>query len=333
MKVLAGDIGGTNARLAVVEVVAGAPPTILHSSQYPSRDFDGLAPIVREFRRAVDAHVESAAFGLAGPVVGDECRTPNLPWRIDRRALAEEVGIPRTALLNDFRALGYGIPWLRPTEVLTLQEGEPMAAGPIAILGAGTGLGEGFLLWGGTGYEVHSSEGGHADLAARDELQWGLVRYLRAEFGNASYERILSGPGLVNAYRFLAQSGYAPEQPAVREEMQRHDPAAVVSRHGLAGDDELCSRALEMFVSVYGAQAGNLALTVLATGGVFLAGGIAPRIVDRLRGGTFLDAFRQKGRLTPFLSTVPVYVVTSGDVAVIGAAVAASRLAPESDIS
>ncbi|MBA2245062.1 MAG: glucokinase [Gemmatimonadetes bacterium] len=327
MRVLAGDIGGTNARLAVVEIAPGGTARILHSARYSSQSYSGLAPIVRQFQAEVDVPVESAAFGIAGPVVEGEVKTSNIPWHISARALAEEIGIRRTVLLNDFEAVGNGAPWLGRENVATLQEGERVERGTIALIGAGTGLGEGFLVWQGGRYMVYPSEGGHVDFAARGELQWGLAKWIRAEYGNASYERVVSGPGLLNVYRYLAESGFAPERPEVRAEMESEDPAAIISRRALAGTDPLCAKTLDIFISVYGAQAGNLALTVLATGGVYLAGGIAPRILEKLRGGVFLESFSQKGRFSGLMAKVPVHVILSQEVGLIGAAAEALRVA------
>lgn len=327
MKVLAGDIGATNARLAVVEIGEGGTARILHATRYPSQEYPGLAPIIRQFQAEWHVPVASAAFGIAGPVVEGEVSASNLPWHISTRALAAEIGVSRTILINDFEAVGAGVPWLDGDDLATLQDAEPVEGGTIGLIGAGTGLGEGFLVWHDGIYEVYPSEGGHADFAARDELQWGLAQWLRAEYGNASYERVLSGPGLVNVYRYLIASGYAAEPIEVREEMKREAPAAVISRRGLAGTDALSMRALDIFASVYGAQAGNLALTVMATGGIYLAGGIAPQILPKLRSAGFIEAFTRKGRLTGFLSRVPVHVILSPEVGIIGAAAVALRAA------
>ena len=331
MRVLAGDIGGTNARLAIVD--AGADGMrIVRERRYGTPGEPGLAPIVRRFlgdgAGSGGAPPERACFGIAGPVVDGECHTPNLPWKVSARALATDLGIPRTLLINDFRAAGYGLPHLGPADLVTLQAGTADPHGTIALIGAGTGLGQGFLVWDGRRHQVQSSEGGHATFAARDELEWGLRHALLDEFGQVSYERVLSGSGLARVYRFLAGSGFAPERPEVRVEMEREDPAAVVTRHALAGDDPLSVRALDLFVSVLGSQAGNLALTVLATGGVYVAGGIAPRIVARLRDGAFVAAFRGKGRLADLLARIPVHVVMSPDVGLLGAAAAAALADP-----
>lgn len=226
-------------------------------------------------------------------------------------------------MINDLAAVGHGLALLRPDDVATLQQGTPVRHAAIAVIAAGTGLGEGFLVWDGTGYRPQASEGGHVSFAPRDEFECGLLLALREQFGHVSYERVASGPGLVSIYQYLVRSAYAPEQATVREEQERGDPAEVIVRHGSNDSDPVCVRALDAFVAVLGAQAGNLALTVCALGGVYLAGGIAPRIVTRLKAGPFLSAFGAKGRLSHLLARMPVRVIMEPRVGVLGAAAAA----------
>jgi glucokinase len=209
---------------------------------------------------------------------------------------------------------------------VTLQPRQAVPRAPIALIGAGTGLGEGYLLWNGSRYEVYPSEGGHVDLAAQNQIEFGLVQSLQREYGHASVERLLSGPGIEYAYRYLAAEGVASEQPAVHAELERGDAAAVITSHALDGSDALCARTLDLFVTHLGAVAGNLALTILATGGVYVGGGIAPRIVDLLRHQRFLDAFRQKGRLGDVLGRIPVRVIMNSNVGLLGAAAVAATL-------
>lgn len=322
MIVLAGDVGGTHARLALVDVGPNAL-TIVRRQDFASRDYPGLTPVIRQFLSAAGPRAERACFGIAGPVVGQRARTPNLPWTLDAAELARETGIKDTRLLNDFAAVGHAIGRLGPSDVVTLQEGLPRPRGTIALIGAGTGLGEGFLVWDGARYRVQGSEGGHVDFAAADELEWGLARFLHQEHAHVSYERVLSGAGLAAVYRYLALAAFAPEQPAVRAEMTREDPAAVVTRRALEGSDALCARALELFITVYGRHAGQLAITVLATGGVYVAGGIAPRITPRLKDGGFVAAFRAQGRLSDFALALPVHVIVNPDAGLMGSAAAA----------
>jgi glucokinase len=323
--VLAGDVGGTNARLAVVEL-DGAATRILREEHYPSHDYPGLGPIVRKFLDLGGPKPDRACFGIAGPVVNDECHVSNLPWVVRGKEVGTEAGIAKTALINDFMAVGYGIERLTPADVVTLQRGNAVAQGSMGLIGAGTGLGEGFLVWDDGRYRVHSSEGGHGDFAPRDAGEVGLLLHLQAEYGHVSNERVLSGAGLVHVYRFLAEARVAREQEAVKAEMAKDDPAAVITRRALDESDPLCVKAVDLFCTIYGAEAGNLALTVLATGGVYLAGGIAPRIVNRLQAVGFMAAFRAKGRLGDFMSQVPVHVIVNSKVGLLGAAAAAARL-------
>jgi len=318
--VLAGDIGGTNARLALVELDAKAAHIVREGKQ-PSRDVSGLADLVQRFLRDGGPAPERACYGIAGPVIDQRVKTSNLPWIIDGRTLALDTGIRSTLLINDFHAVGYGIRRLGTEDFVTLQSGAPEANGPIALIGAGTGLGQGFLFWNGSRYEVHGSEGGHVAFAARTAQEWGLVEFLNAEFRRTSYERVLSGSGIAHIYRYLAAS--ARESELVHEEMEREDPAAVVTRHALAGTDPLCARTLDLFVTIYGRQAGHLAITVLATGGTYVAGGIAPRMVSKLLDGTFMAAFRDQGRMAVVAERVPVHVITHPSVGLLGAAAAA----------
>jgi glucokinase len=323
--VLAGDVGGTNARLAIVEL-NGDGAKITRQQSYPSHDFPGLAPIVRRFREESGTRPEQACVAIACPIVGDDCSAPNLPWKVNARELALEIGIPRTMIINDFVAVGHGIVLLDRSDLATLQEGTPTPHGTIALIGAGTGLGQGFLVWVGDHYQVLPSEGGHADYAPRGTQEAGLLRFLEQQFHRVSWERLLSGAGLVNIYRYLATAGIAAEQESVKAAMLREDPAAVIGRNGLAGTDCLSEHTLDLFCGMLGAQAGNLALTVAAKGGVYLAGGIAPRIVQRLQSGLFLNAFRDKGRLSDFLSRIPVHVIMNPSVGLLGAAAVAARL-------
>lgn len=325
MNVLAGDVGGTNARLALVEVVHSRA-TIRAQRTYPSRSYPGLAPIVRAFIGEIGARPERACLGVPCPATEDECLAPNLPWTVDPGLFASDIGIGSSTLINDFTAIGHGIAFLRADDLETLQAGEPRERAPIGLIGAGTGLGHGFLTWNGDRYEVHGSEGGHVGFAPRGERQAGLARFLEMEYGRVSRERVLSGPGIAATYRYLASTGDGPENPVVRAELEREDPAAVIFRHALAGSDTLCRHTLDLFVDALGAAAGDLALTVLALGGVYVGGGIAPRIVSYLRQGAFLRAFRDKGRMSQYIARVPLHVIVNPHVALLGAAAVAARL-------
>ncbi|MDE3152938.1 MAG: glucokinase [Gemmatimonadota bacterium] len=324
MHVLAGDVGGTNARLAIVEIGDGTA-RIREERDYPSANYHGLSAIAARFLDETGARPERGCVAIAGPVIDGRVQTTNLPWTIEAADVAKTIGVDRFHLINDFFAVGAGLDLLRPDDLVTLQAGEPAERGPVAYLGAGTGLGVGFRLWDGTGYRVYASEGGHVDFAPRGDVQIELLRYLQRKYGRSSNERILSGNGLVDLYGFCAESGIAAEQAAVAREMRAEDPAAVVTAHALAGDDALCERALDLFVSVLGAVTGNLALIAVATGGVYLAGGIAPRIVERLRGDVFRSALHDQGRLSPMVAKAPVHVVMNTKVGLLGAAGYAAR--------
>jgi glucokinase len=325
MNVLAGDIGGTNARLAVF-AVDGTTLRSVHDHVFPSGQYDSLATIVTEFRRNDGTDVSAACFAVAGPVVGGDIKASNLPWMVRGSELARAIGVPRTTLINDFDAVGFGVTRLGPTDIETLQPGEPDPNGPIALLGAGTGLGQGLVLREPTGVRVVPSEGGHATFAARNDVEWGLAKFLAAQKGggHVSYERVLSGAGLVAVYQYIVSCGLAKEDPAVAAEMKTQVPAAVVTAHGVGRTDAACVMAVELFASVYGSQAGNVVLQTLSTGGVYLAGGIARRILPVLRAGGFLKSFTEKGRMAGLLSKIPVHVITNDMIGLLGAAVVAS---------
>ena len=340
MTVLAGDIGGTNSRLAIYDVPAsglrGVKPLFEHT--YPSAAHPSLDVIAEQFLAAAAraiagrAKVDSACFGIAGPIENNICRATNIPWVVDGNALSQRLGIARVMLVNDFYAAALGIAAVGPDELVALGGDPPVPNGPVAVLGAGTGLGQAFLLWSAAEnrYRVVPSEGGHVDLAARTPLEHGLVHYLTGKYGRVSCERVLSGKGLVDVFTFLS------EEPACRGLIRaetaallatpgpRRDPAATISERALAGTDPVCEMALTIFCSVLGATAGNLALMVLATGGVFVAGGIAPRILPFLQRGGFREAFDRKGRLHTLVERIPAYVVTHAQPGLLGAATIAS---------
>ena len=256
------------------------------------------------------------------------CTATNLPWQVDERALEAAVPVARARLLNDLEATAHGVAVLDADELVVLQPGREQR-GTVAVIAAGTGLGEAMVVGDGAGRIVIASEGGHTDFAPRDELEDELLRFLRKEFGRVSYERVLSGPGLHNLYRFLRETRFVPESPAVAQALERDDPGTVITEHGLAGTDALCAKALSMFGAIYGAEAGNLALKALALGGVVVAGGIAPRVVPLLRQGAFLSAFRDKGRLAPLMETIPVKVALNPKAPLLGAARVAAELLGE----
>jgi glucokinase len=317
--VLAGDIGGTNARLALFDPGAG-PPSLVALETYASREHAGLEEIVRGFRERHREPVEAAALGIAGPVVGGRVATTNLPWVVDAAELARTLGLREVVLVNDLEALAWSVDVLAAEGLAELQAGSPGASGSRALVAAGTGLGEAVLARVGDRTVVLASEGGHADFAPRTEVEIALLRWLVARHGRASWERVLSGPGLHEVYLFLRAARGDAEPAWLAEELRAGDPAATISGAALAGRSELCADALDLFVSVYGAEAGNLALRALATGGVYLGGGIAPQILPWLRRPPFLAAFLAKGRLRPLLEDTPVRVVLEPRAGLVGAA-------------
>jgi glucokinase len=318
MIVLAGDIGGTSTRLAYFDT-SDDELTVLVEGRFASRESGSLEEIVGRFAKEHGLTPERACFGIAGPVREGSVRTPNLPWSVNAAEVARTLGLPTVELINDLAANAYGIDLLEPEDFAILNYGVSDPTGPIAVISAGTGLGESFAYWDGTAHRPLPSEGGHADFAPRNELETELLLFLLAEHGRVSTERVVSGPGLRNIYRFLRDYRHMPENRDVAEAMRQGDPSAVVTRVALTGECPLCNQTLDLFVSVYGAEAGNVALRLLPTGGVYLGGGIAPKIIERLKGPGFMLAFTAKGRLSPLLETIPVRVILNDRTALLGA--------------
>jgi glucokinase len=319
MRILAGDVGGTKTVVAVFESEAGKLVPVFQK-KFDSRNYPGLEPIISEFLAGNPGPANRACFGVAGPVVGGRSETPNLPWVLDERALASQLAIDVVSLINDLEATAYGLFTLDEKEVFVLHEGAKVAEANIGLIAAGTGLGESILFWDGRYHRVSASEGGHGDFAARTEREIDLLRYLTPRFNHVSYERVLSGPGLVNIYQFLKDEAGFSEPQWLAERIATEDPGAVISEAALAGETEICVQALDLFVSVYGAEAGNLALRAKALGGIYVGGGIAPKILKKLEDGTFLRAFLDKGRYSEFVSTIPVKVILNEQAALQGAA-------------
>jgi len=318
--ILAGDIGGTKTRLALFRLDGNALAEV-DEETFPSRAHAGLGEILLAFVAARKARVAHAGFGIAGPVRDGRCVTTNLPWVVDARDLARDLRIGTASLLNDLEATAYGLAALGPEDLVVLNAGTPDPEGNAAIIAAGTGLGEAGLSWDGAGLRPFATEGGHADFAPTDDLQIDLLRRLmRDRGGHVSWERVLSGPGLYNIYTFLRDTGRGEEAPWLAERLSREDAAAVIAAAALEGRSELCGKALDLFVRLYGSEAGNLALKVMATAGVYVGGGIAPKIVDRLKGRAFMEAFAEKGRMRALLEAMPVRVVLNDRTALLGAA-------------
>jgi glucokinase len=317
--ILAGDIGGTNARLAYFQVQNGHL-TVRAEGVFPSREHRGLDEIVAKFVSTQTEKPNVACFGIAGPVRNGRVETSNLPWVVEASSLAHELHLASTLLINDLEANAWGIADLQDDDLVPLNKVRGTPTGNQAVISAGTGLGEAGLYWDGHKYEIFATEGGHTDFAPRTELEIELLRFLSARFGHVSYERIVSGPGLVNVYRFLRDTHRGEEPSWLTDDMAHGDPAAAISRAAMAGKSPLAEHALELWISIYGAEAGNLALKVMALGGVYLGGGIAPRIVTKLAGPLFVQAFLSKGRMQALLESIPVRVITNDKIALFGAA-------------
>lgn len=323
--ILAGDIGGTNTRLALFEGTAERPVPVL-TEVFPSQGHHGLEEIVREFLSKYRQKPAAACFGIAGAVKGGRVEATNLPWVVNARDLTTELGV-EVRLLNDLEANAYGIALLAESDLVTLNVGTAVERGNRALISAGTGLGEAGLLAEENGsYRPFPSEGGHADFAPRNDLEVELFRYLAGRFDHVSYERVLSGPGLHNIYQFLRDTGRKEEPAWLATELGQGDASAAIAKSALEGTSEICVQALDIFVTVYGAEAGNVALKFTATGGMFVGGGIAPKILRKLSSSSFLKAFQAKGRASSLLKDIPVRVITNDKTALLGAARVAATL-------
>jgi glucokinase len=322
--ILAGDIGGTHARLALF-TIDGKRLVRETLEIFPTHEHPSLESVVRLFRERHGDNASAACFGVAGPVRDGRAQMANLNWIADASSLGREINCSQVLIINDLVANAWGIEGLEPRDFATLNPGAPDARGNMAVISAGTGLGEAGLYFDGRRHHPFPSEGGHADFAPVDEQQGELLTYLRSEFGRVSVERVLSGSGLLHIYRFLCVRQQGAEPCELRDEIvAAGDPSIPVWNAAIEGRSPLSAAALEIFMSIYGAEAGNLALKLMATGGVYLGGGLAPRIVDRLRKSGFLAAFAAKGRMSEILNAIPVRVILNDETALIGAARAAA---------
>lgn len=327
--ILAGDIGGTKSNLGLFRGSPEAPEAVAERT-YFNREFGGLAEVVRQFLNETvldeTSHVaEHACFGVAGAVVGGDSALPNLGWRLSEAGLAEALGLNYVRLINDLEANALGLATLAPEQLFTLNPGRHRPGGNRALIAAGTGLGMAILVPEAGQDHVLASEGGHMDFAPRGEAQTALLAYLAARHGHVSVERVVSGPGLANVYDFLQASGEAVPDWLLRRFEANPDRSAVIAEAGLAGEAAICVKTLDIFLSAYGAAAGNLALLALATGGIYVGGGIAPRLIEALPASGFISAFADKGRFTGLLAEVPVHVVLEPKTALRGAASRALR--------
>ncbi len=319
---LAGDIGGTKTMLALFSAESGTGSPLVEDS-FPSSDFSSLEELVARFLAGSKAGISRASFGVAGPVSQGMARITNLPWDVSESRISKTLRIPEVRLINDLQALAVAVPHLADSDIFTINPGEGVAGGSIAVIAPGTGLGEAYLTLENSRYVPHASEGGHANFAPGNTSETGLLGYLQKEHDQVSVEMVCSGRGIPNIYRFLRESSPMEETPWLARKLSEvKDPTPVIIDAALDNSRPcpLCLSTLEMFVSIMGSEAGNLALKVLATGGVYLGGGIPPRILPALKTTTFMKAFSGKGRLKEIMDQMPVYVIINPKAALIGAA-------------
>lgn len=313
--ILAGDIGGTHTRLALFD-----KEKQIAEQKFLSRSYSGLEAIIREFLQSRDAKVARACFGVAGPVREGKCRATNLPWVIDAADLAGSLRISFVYLLNDLEANAYGLKRLKKEEFYLLHPGNQRQMGNQALIAAGTGLGEAGLYWDGKEHRPFACEGGHTDFAPRDAKEVELFLHLRKKVGHVSYERVVSGPGLYSLYQFLIETGRESPSLPMEAEMRHKDPSVVISEWGREGKDRAALHVVEWFLSLYGAEAGNLALKLLSLGGLYVGGGIAPLLLEKMKQSDFCASFVDKGRFKDLLESIPVWVVLNDNAALLGAA-------------
>ena len=324
VRVLSGDIGGTNTRLAVI-IADGNKLRIEREQNFLSGNYTEFVDLLGDFLRNSEIPLR-AAFGIAGPVQGGVAQMTNLPWRIVASQLQKEFGLESCELLNDLEAIACGLPALGDDDLLTLHTGVPDAGGNQAVIAAGTGLGEAGLYWDGLQHRPFPTEGGHASFSPRDDMEMALLQHLKQVHGHVSWERVVSGPGLVNLHEFHCQYRRVPLPEWLQQEMHQGDAAAAIANAALTRRDEFCVKSLDWFVRLYGAEAGNLALKVMSRGGMYLGGGIAPKILPYLQNGAFLESFFSKGRMRPLLEAIPVKVILSDRAALYGPALHVSRI-------
>lgn len=318
--ILAGDVGGTKTLLALYAQQAGTL-TCIKKQQYASQQFSSFAEVLRTFLADTPLEqIDSACIGVAGPIINGDCHATNLPWHIQNAAIRAQLQIAHVSLLNDLEATAWGLLGLPASDFVELNASAEVQPGHVAIVAAGTGLGESICCWDGQGYHVMPSEGGHVDFAPTNEQEIELLRFLLQRYpGHVSYERVVSGMGVVNIYEFLQHSGFAPADPVLTQRMAMEDQAAVIGEVGVLGTDALCTETLRLFCKLYGSQAGNLALTCLPYAGVYLAGGIAAKILPFITRGDFMQGFLDKGRYQPALRKLSVKICTEPEVALLGA--------------
>ncbi len=328
--ILAGDVGGTKVHLALYGFANGEL-THVRDEKFPAQEYTGLDVVTKKFlAESGNPEVTAACFGVPGPVRHGRLKLTNLPWVLDCSELSKGLEIKHLFLINDLEANGYGIAELHSDQIHVLSDGDSSAVGNRGLVSAGTGLGEAILVWNGKMHVPMASEGGHCDFAPRNEIEIELLRYLQRHLkGRVSFERVVSGIGLKNIYSFLRDDKGMDEPAWLKERMQNEDPNAVIGELGEDGSNELCAKTLDIFASAYGAEAGNLALKVLSVGGLYLGGGIAPKILTKMKDGTFMKAFTDKGRLSDLLVHMPVRIILESRAALMGAAAYAEARAAE----
>jgi glucokinase len=321
--VLAGDIGGTNTRLAVVNV-SDPQPRIELKTNYPSQEYSSLDLVLAAFSETHQHPLQAACLGVAGPVHGQTASITNLPWQLETGEIAAQLNLEKVSLLNDLEATAWGLRTLQDSDLYTLQTGASPSSGNAAIIAAGTGLGQTGLYFDGLQHQPFACEGGHTDFSPQTELDMALLRHLLKKYDHVSWERVVSGDGLVNIHTFLCELRQSAAPDWLQQWMREGDAAAAISSAAQQGRDPVCAEALDLFVHLYGVEAGNLALKLMATGGLYIAGGIAPKILEQLKDGRFIQAFHAKGRMRTILERIPVSVVLNDDTALQGAAVFAA---------
>lgn len=317
--ILAGDVGGTKANMAFYELAAGKL-SLLVQKKYPSSEYSNLHDLIADFIEESKLTADYVCIAVAGPVVDGTCHATNLPWVIDAAVLADRLGFKEIELMNDLEANAHGIYELDEDDFVLINQGEKKLHGNVGVISAGTGLGEAGIIWEDRKMRPFASEGGHSDFAPNSEMQVELFLYLNKKFNHVSYERVLSGQGLQNIYEFLRDENKFPEPAWLAEEIRTGDGPAVISKNGLSKKSEICVEALNIFTEIYGAEAGNLALKLMATGGIYIGGGIAPKMIEKLSEPRFLAAFLDKGRLSDVLETIQIKVIMNDKTALLGAA-------------
>ncbi|NGX32648.1 MAG: Glucokinase [Candidatus Anoxychlamydiales bacterium] len=315
---LSGDIGGTNTRLALYEY--NKPLKLIKEERFLSSNYTTLLSAIHAFLKNENVKIEAASFGVAGPVRNGKCRATNLPWLIDIHEIAKDLNISKAYLLNDLEANAYGVECLKENELFVLNEGDENAKGNACIVAAGTGLGEAGMYFNGKRHLPFACEGGHTDFGPQNDLEIGLLKFLQKKYGHVSYERILTGAGIYNLYEFLVENNIEPKDEKLDSELKKHsEPQVIITKKGVNKENKTCERVIDWFVSMYGAEAGNAALKFFALGGVYIGGGIVPKILDRLQDGSFMKAFADKGRFSKLMMSMPVKVILNDRAALLGA--------------